>query len=255
MFRFITLFALVSAAFAGTVPSNDFYGRIVKGVATSIEAHPYQVSLQKLNGFHFCGGSIIDDTTIVTAAHCLQSITADEIQVRLGSTYYNKDGRTVRTRAFRNHPGYNSKTHVNDVAVIKLSESVAETSHIRYIRLAERTPATGTRAVVTGWGVKCSLWCTKSPEILQEVEVGIVDRNACASKEYKYGSEIGDTMVCAYDLGKDACQGDSGGPLVAENELVGVVSWGRGCGSAGYPGVYSDVADERSWIEETARSL
>ncbi|XP_011180899.1 trypsin [Zeugodacus cucurbitae] len=255
MFRFITLFALVSVALAGTVPTDYVDGRIVKGEATTIEAHPYQVSIQRLSGSHFCGGSIIDATTIVTAAHCLQSIRADQIQVRLGSTYYNRDGRAVRVRAFRNHPGYNGKTHVNDVAVMKLSESVAESSRIRYVRLADRTPRTGTRAVVTGWGVKCSLLCTKAQEILQEVEVGIVDRNACASREYKYGSEIKETMVCAYDLGKDACQGDSGGPLVAHDELVGVVSWGRGCGAAGYPGVYADVAEERSWIEETARTL
>lgn len=255
MFRFITLVALVSAAFAGTVPNNDFDGRIVNGVDTSIEAHPYQVSLQRLSGFHFCGGSIIDATTIVTAAHCLQKTSPSQIQVRLGSTYFNRDGIVKRVRALRIHPGYNDRTNVNDVAVIKLIDSVAESSKIRYISLSESTPATGTPAVVTGWGVKCAVVCTKSPEILQEVVVDIIDRVACASKKYKYGSEIKATMVCAADTGKDACQGDSGGPLVVKNKLVGVVSWGRGCASANYPGVYSDVAQERSWIEETARSL
>ncbi|XP_020718171.1 trypsin-like [Ceratitis capitata] len=255
MLGLFTLFALASAITAGTVPTSLFVGRIVKGVNTTIEVHPYQVSIQKLNGRHFCGGSIIDEDTIVTAAHCLRTTTAAQIQIRLGSTSYNGGGRVVRARALQIHPDYVHKTNYNDVAIIKLAESVSESTRIRYIRLASSTPLTCTRAVVTGWGVECYKNCTKSPLILQEVEVGIVDRNACASKAYKYGSKIKDTMLCAYDLGKDACQGDSGGPLVANNELVGVVSWGNGCATAGYPGVYCDVADERTWILNAARTL
>ncbi|XP_065367598.1 trypsin-like [Calliphora vicina] len=254
MFRFIALFALVSCAFTASIP-DDFEGRIVNGVDTTIQAHPYQVSLQTNDGFHYCGAAIISEDIIVTAAHCMQKYKANEFKVRLGSTEYNNGGELVAVKAFRFHEGYNAKTKEYDVAVIKMATPVRESSTIRYIKLAEKTPTTGTTAVVTGWGSKCFLICLKSPTVLQEVEVDIVDEQQCASSEYKYGSQIKKTMLCAYGIKKDACQGDSGGPLVAENRLVGVVSWGNGCGRNGYPGVYCDVASVRSWIEKTASEL
>ncbi|XP_061397792.1 trypsin-like [Musca vetustissima] len=255
MFRFVTIFALcVSAAFAGTLP-DDLDGRIVNGVDTTIEKHPYQVSLQTTSGSHFCGGSIISEDIVVTAAHCMQSYTASQMRVRLGSTEYNTGGELVAVKSFKYHEGYNSKTMVNDIAVIKLATPVRESNKIRYVALAEKTPATGTPAVVTGWGTKCYLTCVSLPKTLQEVEVDIVDEKACASSEYKYGSQIKETMVCAYAVNKDACQGDSGGPLVSGDKLVGVVSWGMGCAKAGYPGVYADVPSLRSWVLKTAKEL
>ncbi|XP_005187694.1 trypsin-like [Musca domestica] len=253
MFRFFTVFALVSCALAGTLP-DDFDGRIVNGVDTTIEKHPYQVSLQTASGKHFCGGSIISEDIIVTAAHCLQKYTASQMKVRLGSTEYNTGGKLIAVKSFRNHEDYSSTTNKNDIAVIKLSSPVKQTSKIRYIALAEKTPATGTPAVVTGWGYKCYR-CAPGPTTLQEVEVAIIDRRTCASSEYEYGSEIMKTMVCAYAVNKDSCQGDSGGPLVSGNKLVGVVSWGEGCAKPGYPGVYADVATLRSWVENTANEL
>ncbi|XP_004517775.1 trypsin [Ceratitis capitata] len=254
MFRFVALFAVVSLAYGATLP-DDLDGRIVNGVDTTISEHPYQVSIQTLSGGHFCGGSIINEDTIVTAAHCLQSYTAKQMQVRLGSTNYKLGGELVAVRAFAFHPGYNSKTMVNDVGLLKLATPVAESANIRYIKLAQSTPATGTPAAVTGWGTKCYLTCLTLPTTLQLVEVDIVDVADCASSTYKYGSEVKDTMVCAYAVSKDACQGDSGGPLVAENQLVGVVSWGRGCAREGYPGVYSDVASLYSWIVDAEATL
>ncbi|XP_013113228.2 trypsin [Stomoxys calcitrans] len=254
MLRFAVVFALACCALAGTV-TDEFYGRIVNGKDTTIEKHPYQVSLQTYSGSHFCGGSIISEDIIVTAAHCMQSYTASQIRVRLGSTEYNKGGELVAVKAFRYHEGYNSKTKVNDIAVIKLATPVKESSRIRYIAMATRTPPTGTHAVVTGWGTKCFLTCVSLPKTLQEVEVDIVDEKACASSEYKYGSQIKETMVCAYAVDKDACQGDSGGPLVAEGKLVGVVSWGNGCAKSGYPGVYADVPSLHLWVERTAEVL
>lgn len=254
MFRYVAIFALVSCAIAGTVP-DDLEGRIVNGVDTTIEAHPYQVSLQTTSGSHFCGGSIISEDIIVTAAHCMQSYTASQFKVRLGSTTYNTGGELVAVKSFKFHEGYNSKTMVNDVAVIKMATPVRETASIRYIKLAEKTPATGTPAVVTGWGTKCYLTCITLPKILQEVGVDIVSEKDCASSQFKYGSEIKETMVCAYATDKDACQGDSGGPLVADDELVGIVSWGYGCARSGYPGVYADVASVRSWIESASAEL
>ncbi|XP_030554583.1 trypsin theta [Drosophila novamexicana] len=255
----LLLCLVVGTTVAGTISPapNPFEreGRIVGGEDTTIEAHPYQVSLQKKSGSHFCGGSLISHNMVVTAAHCLQGIKVSSIRVRLGSTRYNEGGLLVTVESLVYNDQYNSQTLANDVGLLKLAESVAESDSIRYIPLAEVTPPTGTPAVVTGWGTKCYFWCMSLPKTLQAVVVYIVDWKTCASDEYKYGDIVLDTMVCGYEKDKDACQGDSGGPLVANNQLVGIVSWGYGCAGKLLPGVYADVAALRSWIEENAKTL
>ncbi|KAM8714785.1 hypothetical protein ACLKA7_001189 [Drosophila subpalustris] len=239
-------------------PETEFpFGRIVNGEPTTIEAHPYQVSIQTTKGSHFCGGSLINEDTVVTAAHCMQSYKAAEMQVRLGSTERNNGGEVVSVKDFKFHEGYNSQLMINDVAVIKLSSPVRESAKIRAISLADKTPASGTPAVVSGWGTTCFLFCS-SPNSLLEVEVELLQQKDCASDTYNYGGKILDTMVCAHGADgakKDACQGDSGGPLVSQGQLVGVVSWGNGCAMSGYPGVYADVPSLKSWIDKTAASL
>ncbi|KAH8404641.1 hypothetical protein KR215_005806, partial [Drosophila sulfurigaster] len=254
-----SLLVLAGIAASSASPDTEFpFGRIVNGQSTTIDAHPYQVSIQTIKGSHFCGGSLINDDTVVTAAHCMQSYKAAEMQVRLGSTARNSGGEVVGVKSFKFHEGYNSALMVNDVAVIKLSSPVRQTSLIRAIPLASKTPDSGTPAVVSGWGTTCFLLCS-SPNNLMEVDVQIVQASDCGSSDYAYGSsKILDTMVCANganDEKKDACQGDSGGPLVANGELVGIVSWGNGCAWTNYPGVYADVASLKSWIELTSDTL
>lgn len=252
MFRFLVLTAIFAIASAGTIPIPD--GKIVGGAATTIEQHPYQVSIQK-NGGHFCGGSLYKSDVVVTAAHCLQgSVNVEALSVRVGSTNRKEGGQVVKVKAYRNHPDYNKKTHANDVAIIRLVKNVTQNSAVRTIALAKSTPKTGTSAVVSGWGVKRS-GAMIAPADLLEVEVKIVDYKECGSSKYQYGKSIDSSMVCAMEDSKDACQGDSGGPLVSENKLVGVVSWGYGCAQAGYPGVYADVPRFHSWLEDTANSL
>ncbi|EDW90942.1 trypsin theta [Drosophila yakuba] len=250
----------VGTAFAGTVGVSNAdpferEGRIVGGVDTTIRAHPYQVSLQTKSGSHFCGGSLINEDTVVTAAHCLVGRKISKVFVRLGSTLYNEGGVVVAVRELAYNEDYSSKTMEYDVGILKLAEKVQETEDIRYIELATETPPTGTTAVVTGWGSKCYFWCMTLPKTLQEVSVDIVDWKTCASDEYKYGEIIYDSMVCAYEKNKDACQGDSGGPLAVGNTLVGIVSWGYACASHLLPGVYSDVAVLRKWILNATETL
>ncbi|KAH8254421.1 hypothetical protein KR032_010043, partial [Drosophila birchii] len=227
-------------------------GRIVGGTATTISSFPWQISLQR-NGGHSCGGSIYSHNIIVTAAHCLQSVSASALKVRAGSSYWNSGGSLVAVAAFRNHEGYNANTMVNDIAIVKLSSSLSMSSTIKTIGLASTNPANGAAASVSGWGTQSS-GSSSIPTQLQYVNVNIVGRTQCASSSYSYGSQIKSTMICAASSGKDACQGDSGGPLVSGGLLVGVVSWGYGCAQAKYPGVYSDVADLRSWVVRAGSS-
>uniref|UniRef100_A0A1L8EJE1 Putative trypsin alpha-3-like protein n=1 Tax=Haematobia irritans TaxID=7368 RepID=A0A1L8EJE1_HAEIR len=256
MLKVAILLSTVAVVFGAALPDGmlpQLDGRIVGGVATSISDFPWQISLQR-SGSHSCGGSIYSNNIIVTAAHCLQSVSASVLKVRAGSSNWNSGGSLVAVAAFKNHEGYNSRTMINDIAVIKLASSLTPSANIKAIGLASTAPANGAAAVVSGWGTT-SYGSSSLPAQLRYVDVKIVSTSSCASSSYGYGSEIKSSMICAYTVGKDACQGDSGGPLVSGGVLVGVVSWGYGCAYANYPGVYADVAVLRSWVVSTASSI
>ncbi|KAL5288476.1 betaTry family protein [Megaselia abdita] len=252
MFRFVCLLAVIACASAGILP--DFLqvpkldGRIVGGQPTTIEAHPYQVSLFNNGGSHFCGGSLVSARTVVTAAHCTAGANANRLQVRLGSTSRSSGGVVVGVSSIRSNENYNSKTYANDIAVLILDRAVEFTDAIQPISLASVDPAPGSLAVVTGWGSLKEGGFTL-PTTLQEVLVDIISRTSC-QQSYGKSYEINSSMICAAAPGKDACQGDSGGPLVSvdKRELIGVVSWGIGCARSNYPGVYGAVPDLRSWV-------
>ncbi|XP_069965362.1 trypsin alpha-like [Bactrocera oleae] len=259
MLKFVVVLSFVACALAGTIPegmvrlSDDLSGRIVGGTPTTISSFPWQISLQR-SGSHSCGGSIYSSNIIVTAAHCLQSVSASILRIRSGSTYWNSGGVLVSVSTFKTHEGYIASTYSNDIAIIKLASSLSFSSTTRAIGLATITPPSGASAVVSGWGTLSS-GSRSIPRQLQYVGVDIIDRSRCASSSFRYGSEVKPGMVCAAAIGKDACQGDSGGPLVSGGVLVGVVSWGYGCAAARYPGVYTDVPTYHSWIVEKANSI
>ncbi|TMW43255.1 hypothetical protein DOY81_011664 [Sarcophaga bullata] len=253
MLKLAVLLSTVAVVFGAAVPEGmlpQLDGRIVGGVATSISNFPWQISLQR-SGSHSCGGSIYSNNIVVTAAHCLQSVSASVLKVRAGSSNWNSGGTLVSVAAFKNHEGYNSRTMVNDIAVIKLASSLTSSSNIKAIALASTAPANGAAAVVSGWGTT-SYGGSSLPSQLRSVDVKIVSTSACASSSYGYGSEIKSSMICAYTGCKDACRGDSGGPLVSRGVLVGVVSWGYGCAIPIIQAFYADVAVLRSWVVSTA---
>ncbi|KAH8384708.1 hypothetical protein KR093_005656, partial [Drosophila rubida] len=255
MFKFVILLSVVACAFGAAIPEGllpQLDGRIVGGTATTIGSFPWQISLQR-NGGHSCGGSIYSGNIIVTAAHCLQSVSASVLQVRAGSSYWSSGGVVSKVASFRNHEGYNANTMVNDIAVIRLSSSLSFSSNIKAIGLASWAPANGAAASVSGWGTQSS-GSSNIPSQLQYINTKIVSQQQCASSAYSYGSQIKSTMICATASGKDSCQGDSGGPLVSGGVLVGVVSWGVGCALSNYPGVYADVAVLRTWVINNANS-
>lgn len=256
MYKFVVLFSAIScsleaAVTEGMLPQLD--GRIVGGMSTTIGSFPWQVSLQR-SGSHFCGGSIYNTKIIVTAAHCLQSISVYALKVRVGSSFWHSGGVLINVASFKNHEGYNSLTMVNDIAVIKLASSLSLGSNIKAIKLASSSPGGGATAAVSGWGTT-SYGSSSLPTQLRFVNVKILSPSSCSSSTYGYGSEIKSSMICAYTLGKDSCQGDSGGPLVSGGVLVGIVSWGYGCAYANYPGVYTDIAALRSWLIRIASSI
>src|SRR5262245_3279344 len=238
-----------------TSPSNR---RIVGGVDTTIRQHPWQVALQVRDGANWvlCGGSLIADRWVVTAAHCFSQRTSPrDVKLKAGTTNYRTDGTWIDVERIVLHDNYDAKTQENDIALVKVSASTSG----RTIRLAVATePLREMQWLeVTGWGA-LSEGGSASPK-LQKVQVPFVS-NATCNKPGAYHDHIKPGMMCAgsRDGGIDACQGDSGGPLVKRTEsgpvLVGVVSFGEGCARKLKYGVYTRVSYYRSWIERIAGS-
>ncbi|XP_031781824.1 trypsin-3-like [Nasonia vitripennis] len=238
---------------------DSFYpqGRIVGGRETSIEEHPWQVSLQ-VSGFHFCGGSIISEDTILTAGHCTVNYPASMMSVRVGSSKTSSGGALHEVQKVVRHENYRTGFYgapENDVAVLKLKSSIVLGKTSRPIPLfdAKENAPEGVLSTISGWGNLQE--GGNAPAVLHTVDVPIVSKTDC-SKAYEPWGGIPQGQICAAFPagGKDTCQGDSGGPLVIAGRQAGIVSWGNGCARKGYPGVYTEIAAVREWIREHANA-
>jgi len=149
-----------------------------------------------------------------------------------------------------NHPKYGSSGNDWDVSVIKVETPFEWSLTIGMVKLAnkEYNVPDGDMLYVSGWGAIKS--GGSSPKKLNAVYVPAVNHKVCVNA---YGKSVTENMLCAGIGGKDSCQGDSGGPLTHGDYLAGIVSWGRGCALAGYPGVYARVSNMIDFIKKHAK--
>nr|XP_003704850.2 PREDICTED: trypsin-1-like [Megachile rotundata] len=231
--------------------------RIVGGVETQVNQYPW-MALMMFKGRFYCGASVINSRYVLTAAHCVDRFDPNLMSIRILEHDRNSTTES-ETQMFKvekviRHSAYSTYNYNNDIALVKVKDSIKFEGKMRPVCLPEREKTFGgMEGIVTGWGA-LDEGGPISPT-LQEVTVPILTNAEC--RETKYPSrKITDNMICAgYKDGmKDSCQGDSGGPLhvVTNNthSVVGVVSWGEGCAKPGYPGVYSRVNRYLTWIEQ-----
>lgn len=232
--------------------------KIVGGSDASASDNPFQVALLNRavsNNYsaQFCGGTLVSETFVVTAAHCSDFISAGNVQVLTGTR--RLDGTGVRRNVVRItiHPGWNPVTFDNDVAVWQLATAA---SGIPFATLATEDGPVGANLLATGWG-ELSYGGVR-PVNLQRVLLPLVDRGNCNDAN-SYDGLITANMLCAgQDAGGiDTCQGDSGGPLTrgsGNSVLTGITSWGTGCALPNLFGVYTRVSSPtiRDFIVTTA---
>ncbi|KAL7466093.1 hypothetical protein ACHAXS_006390, partial [Conticribra weissflogii] len=261
----ITILPLLLPALATSQepPSSLIAPRIIGGSQAPPHRYTHTVSLQDRLG-HFCGGSLIAPDLVLTAAHCAGG--SYDIVVGREDLTDTSVGETIGTLKEITHPDYDDATTEFDFNLVVLEKEVdlaARGITLMTINSDGSVPSVGQEVTVMGWGDTVAADDVQLlSSLLMDVTVNVIANEECEASEGtiggwedSYEGQITEAMLCARDEGQDSCQGDSGGPLIVDggsagaDVQVGVVSWGIGCASESFPGVYARISHVYDWIE------
>ncbi|CAO1402112.1 unnamed protein product [Diamesa tonsa] len=235
---------------------NDFALKIIGGKSSRRGQWPWQVAI--LNRFKeaFCGGTLISPNFVLTAAHCVRK----RLFVKLAEHNLQAvDGNEMefRIEIAIKHPKYDKKTVDNDIALLKLPQSMERSHYIGFACLPERLQQlpVGHTCTIIGWG-KRRHNDDSGTNVLHEAEVPIISNEECKSVYYDY--TITKNMFCAgHKKGRiDTCAGDSGGPILCRDSkksnkpwtVYGITSFGDGCGKKNKFGIYTKLTNYVDFI-------
>ncbi|XP_075977035.1 chymotrypsin-2-like [Anticarsia gemmatalis] len=264
MFVFIVSAFLVSYSVALPLSEEKPEPYIVNGTTAGKGSHPYMVNLSSGRMFkaYVCGGSLITQRTILTAAHCTDAVyyhgeLASSLRATLGSNHRARDGTEYPLLRNVTHPNYVTTTNKNDISLLITTMDVVLTDRIKTISLCFEHIEGGVDARVAGWGLTEPYGTYAA--LLLEINVTTIDTGACAEgvakatlKEGRAFPFEGHIELCTYHSpGCGTCSGDSGSPLkrVDNGQQIGVVSWGFPC-ARGAPDMYARISAFKDFLQE-----
>uniref|UniRef100_H2ZTM1 Serine protease 12 n=1 Tax=Latimeria chalumnae TaxID=7897 RepID=H2ZTM1_LATCH len=242
--------------------------RIIGGNKSIRGGWPWQVSLRlktvNKDSRLLCGATIVSSCWVITAAHCFKRFGMDVryYVLRIGDYHTAVEDqyeREIPVEKIVLHKNYRPNSNDNDIALVRLrgrdGHCITFNHHVLPVCLPkrkERARINRQACFITGWGDTGKSY---SRTLLQGA-VPLLPKEVCQAR---YKEKFTNRMICAGNLSEhkrvDSCQGDSGGPLMCQKSnghwvILGVTSWGYGCGRKDSPGVYTKVARFLSWIEK-----
>ncbi|KAI5101021.1 granzyme-like protein 1 [Silurus meridionalis] len=221
--------------------------RIVNGSVVKAHSRPYMVSVQK-DGEHVCGGFLVAENFVMTAAHCWEH-RGVKLTVVVGTHDLKKTksaSSRVEVKFYHIHPKFDSINLLNDIMLLQLNKTVTKTNNINWISIPKKKKQDVKAKQVcsiAGWGKKSE--DGDSSRRLMEVDVTVMDIKEC---EKTWGQPfVVSSLVCTKGRG-GFCQGDSGGPLVCKNTAVGIVSFNSNCKTPVVANVYTKISKFLPWI-------
>ncbi|XP_029356129.1 serine protease 57-like [Echeneis naucrates] len=224
---------------------------IVGGRDAAPHSRPYMASLQ-LQGNHYCGGALVREDFVITAAHCA---LRRPIRVVIGGDTLRSDESTKQEFTVAQsipHPNYNG--HANDIMLLKLNRRAQLNKNVKLISLRAGRVRAASQCITAGWGdIGDNRTLAKT---LQEVNVTTLPQATCRSRWGRV--PITNSMICGVGRRElqGFCSGDSGGPLVCDGAAAGVVSFsGQRCGDPDTPDVYTRISNFRRWINRVLKKI
>lgn len=270
----LVIWLLVSGVLGGWLMTMDVSAApvsVINGADVPAGEQPWVVGILQAGVAddylaQFCGGTLIAEQWVLTAAHCTfdeagNAFVAADLHVLVGRRVLrSNEGTRLPVERIIRHPAFDAVTYSHDLALLHLTEAIAAP----LVKLADDTRDQSLQAVhqamVVGWGVTQD---GIGADTLQRAQIPLVATDVCRQRYADYGIILAPTMICAgYEQGGiDACTGDSGGPLLAWHNRqqrwvqIGIISWGSGCAEAGIYGVYTKVSNFTEWITSTINNV
>ncbi|XP_045139168.1 chymotrypsin BII-like [Portunus trituberculatus] len=221
--------------------------RIVGGHEATPHSWPHQVALF-IDNMYFCGGSLISNEWVLTAAHCMDGAGFVEVVMGAHNIRQNEASQvTLTSTNFFTHADWNYFSLKNDIALIKLPSAVSFNSYIQPVSLPSSDVSVGTIVTPTGWG-RPSDSSGGISDVLREVDVPIMSNSDCNAI---YGIVTPGNICIDSTGGMGTCNGDSGGPLNHGGKTYGITSFGSAAGcEKGYPDAFTRVHYFLDWIKK-----
>ncbi|XP_076880204.1 granzyme B-like [Brachyhypopomus gauderio] len=219
---------------------------IINGKEVKTHSRPYMVSVQK-NGKHVCGGFLLSERFVMTAAHCWN--LGEKLTAVLGAHDLSKGNPAplhIAVKFYHVYPAYNTNVYSGDMMLLQLNETVKKSSSINWISIPKKKQDVKAKVCsVAGWGRQKDK-APHSPRLM-EVDVSIMDKKQCQKLTPNVSG-----FICGHG---GFCEGDSGGPLVCKNTAVGIVSFYYKTCSEPKVNVYTQISTRLPWINAILGSV